>query len=148
VRNCNIQIPTYIHDAILEKNKKFWLSNFIFNRTFFDFILQMIKRVPIAENRDYKGARETNLQSSEVPLQFEIFRFFSTFFLTTIVRAKERKLLPDFLVPLREALKKDVSLCVWLLETFSQMDLIKELLIDCAVNDMKRFIAGLIKTAM
>lgn len=27
-----IQIPPVIHDEVLEKNKKFWLSKFIFNK--------------------------------------------------------------------------------------------------------------------
>jgi len=37
---------------------------------------------------------------------------------------------------------------VWLLETFSNQDLIKEFLIDSPIPDMKRFVAGLLKTAM
>ena len=49
---------------------------------------------------------------------------------------------------IRAALKKDVSLSVWLLEAFSNQDSIKEFLIDCPIPDMKRFIAGLLKTAM
>lgn len=49
---------------------------------------------------------------------------------------------------IRAALKKNVSLSIWLLEAFSNQDLIKEFLIDCPIPDMKRFIAGLLKTAM
>lgn len=49
---------------------------------------------------------------------------------------------------IREALLKNISLCLWLLETFTNQDLIKEFLIDCPVPDMKRFVAGLLKTAM
>ena len=49
---------------------------------------------------------------------------------------------------IRAVLKKDVSLSIWLLEAFSNQDLIKEFLIDCPIPDMKRFIAGLLKTAM
>jgi hypothetical protein len=49
---------------------------------------------------------------------------------------------------IREALKKNVALSVWLLETFSNQDLIKEFLIDCPIPDMKRFVGGLLKTAM
>jgi hypothetical protein len=49
---------------------------------------------------------------------------------------------------IRNALQKSVSLSVWLLETFSNQDLIKEFLIDCPIPDMKRFVAGLLKTAM
>ena len=49
---------------------------------------------------------------------------------------------------IREALNKNVSLSVWLLESFSNQDLIKEFLIDSPIPDMKRFVAGLLKTAM
>ncbi len=49
---------------------------------------------------------------------------------------------------IRQGLEKNVSLSIWLLEAFSNQDLIKEFLIDCPVPDMKRFAAGLLKTAM
>ena len=77
-----------------------------------------------------------------------MFKFLTTFFLTTVVRAKERKSVPHFMKIIREALVKNVPLSVWLVETFSNQDLIKELLVDCPIPDMKRFVAGLIKTAM
>ncbi len=49
---------------------------------------------------------------------------------------------------IRESLNKSVNLCIWLLESFSNQDLIKEFLIDCPIPDMKRFVAGLLRTAM
>ena len=49
---------------------------------------------------------------------------------------------------IREALKKNVALSVWLLESFNNQDIIKEFLIDCPITDMKRFVSGLLKTAM
>jgi hypothetical protein len=51
--------------------------------------------------------------------QLEQFKFLTTFFLTTVIRAKERKAIPNFMRVIREALKKNVSLSIWLLETFS-----------------------------
>jgi len=72
----------------------------------------------------------------------------TTFFLTTVIRAKERKTIPLFMKLIRPALEKNVSLCLWLLESFTNQDLIKELLIDCPIPDMKRFVAGLLNTAM
>ena len=77
-----------------------------------------------------------------------MFRFLTTFFLTTVIRAKERKSVPQFMKIIREALQKDILLSAWLLETFSQKAVINEFLIDCLIPDMKRFVAGLIKTAM
>lgn len=77
-----------------------------------------------------------------------MFKFLTTFFLTTVIRAKERKSVPFFMKIIREALQKNVLLSVWLIETFSNQDIIKELIIDSPIHDMKRFAAGLLKTAM
>jgi hypothetical protein len=41
-----------------------------------------------------------------------------------------------------------VALSIWLLESFSVQGVIRELLIDSPISDMKRFVAGLLKTAM
>lgn len=77
-----------------------------------------------------------------------MFKFLTTFFFTTVIRAKERKSIPALMAIIREALKKNVLLSVWLLESFVNQNLIKEFLIDCPIPDMKRFVAGLLKTAM
>lgn len=34
------------------------------------------------------------------------------------------------------------------METFSSQELLKEFLIDCPIPDMKRFVGGLLRTAM
>jgi hypothetical protein len=49
---------------------------------------------------------------------------------------------------IKQALKKNVALSIWLLESFSVQGVIRELLIDSPISDMKRFVAGLLKTAM
>lgn len=77
-----------------------------------------------------------------------MFRYLTSFFLTTIIRARERKSIPSFMKIIKEALMKNVALSIWLIETFNNSDLIRELLIDCPISDMKRFISGLLKTAM
>ena len=78
-----------------------------------------------------------------------MFKFLTTFFLTIVIRAKEKgRTVPFFMQMIREALKKNVALSVWLLESFNNQDIIKEFLIDCPITDMKRFVSGLLKTAM
>lgn len=131
----------------MEKNKKFWLSKFIFNRTYIESVLNIFATIKIEEEMDYAAARESDLQVKSGN-QFEMFKFLTTFFFTTVIRAKERKSIPQLMVIIREALKKNVSLSVWLLESFVNQNLIKEFLIDCPIPDMKRFVAGLLKTAM
>lgn len=53
-----------------------------------------------------------------------------------------------FVVLIRKALAKNVALSVWLCETFSHPEIIKEFFIDCPIPDMGRFICGLLNTAM
>lgn len=78
-----------------------------------------------------------------------MFKFLTTFFLTTVIRAKERgRSVPFFMQIIKQALRKNVALSVWLLESFSIQDVIREFLIDSPITDMKRFVAGLLKTAM
>ena len=72
----------------------------------------------------------------------------TSFFLTTVVRARDRKSIPNYILLITPALESSVMLSCWIIETFSSQDLIKELLIDCPIPDMKRFVAGLIKTAI
>ena len=45
-------------------------------------------------------------------------------------------------------MKKNVGLACWFVQTFCDPLITKELLIEACVPDMKRFVAGLLKTAM
>ena len=89
-----------------------------------------------------------NLQGSESLDQFEAFKFVIAFFFTVALRSKDRLVLPDYVALIRNALKSNIGLCLWLVETFSNQDFIKEFLIDCPIHDMARFTQGLLKTAM
>jgi hypothetical protein len=78
-----------------------------------------------------------------------MFRFFTTFFLTTVIRAKERgRTVPFFMQIIKQALRSNVALSIWLLESFSVQGVIREFLIDSPITDMKRFVSGLLRAAM
>jgi hypothetical protein len=68
--------------------------------------------------------------------------------LTVALRAQTRSAMPSFILMIRRALKANVKLSLWLLETFTNQDIIREFLVDCPVHDMARFVSGLLKTAM
>jgi hypothetical protein len=55
--SAQIQIPPPIHDFILAKNKKFWLSKFIFNKTYIESVLDIFKQQTIVENLNYADAK-------------------------------------------------------------------------------------------
>ena len=71
-----------------------------------------------------------------------------TFFLTVAIRSRERFLVPEYVTLVRQAIQKNIGISLWLIETFSNQDFIKEFLIDCPIHDMSRFVNGLLKTAM
>lgn len=97
---------------------------------------------------DYEKYISTPAPELEKNPEYKAFKFVISFFLTVALRSKDRSVLPDYLVTIRNALKKNIGLCLWLVETFSSQDFIKEFLLDCPVHDMSRFVAGLLKTAM
>lgn len=101
--SAQIQIPPSVHDFILEKNKKFWLSKFIFNKSYIESVLNIFMDIRIDEDMDYSAARETELQQNKGS-QFEVFKFLTTFFLTTVIRARDRKNVPNYMQLIREAL--------------------------------------------
>jgi len=57
-----IQISPNIHEKILEKNRRFWLTRFIFNRTFLDQSLEIFRGLKCQIDMNYLGARAANLQ--------------------------------------------------------------------------------------
>ena len=48
---------------ILEKNKKFWTSKFIFNKLFMEQIHEIFKCIQISEDSDYVRSRNYDLQT-------------------------------------------------------------------------------------
>jgi len=113
-------------------------------------MLHIFKDIRVTEDRNYLKYSNPlfDLHSSETTDQFEAFKFVVTFFLTVGLRSKERSILPDYVAFIRDALKKNIGLSLWFIETFSNQDFIKEFFIDCPIHDMARFTQGLLKTAM
>ena len=77
-----------------------------------------------------------------------VYKFVITFLLTVAVRCSSRSSIPNFVRIIRKALQEHLGLALWFCELFSCQSMIKEFLFDCPVQDMSRFIAGLLATAM
>jgi len=73
------------------------MSKYIFNKAYAETVSNIVKQMEIEPYFNYKEAREIDLQASSSG-QFEILRFFTSLFLTTVVRgAKIRSALtPGF----------------------------------------------------
>jgi hypothetical protein len=68
--------------------------------------------------------------------------------LTVHIRAASRTHIPQGILIIKNALKMNIKLSLWLLETFTNQDVIREFLVDCPVPDMSRFVSAILKTAM
>ena len=110
----------------------------------------VFKDMQVTEDQDYDkySSKDFDLQATTNLDEFEALKFVITFFLTIGMRSKDRSVLPDYVTLIRNALKKNIGLCLWLVETFSSQDFIKEFFVDCPIHDMSRFTQGLLKTAM
>lgn len=149
-----IQITPVIHEKILDKNRRFWLTRFIFNRQFLDQSLDIFRGFAFVADSNYAAAKIANLQvmkaQGENPDddQFEILKYIITFTLTVAFRANYRTQIPFLIRIIRKALTSNIKLAIWFTEIFSSQKLIKEFFVDCTITDMARFTAGLLKTAM
>lgn len=81
-------------------------------------------------------------------LKLELFKFAATFFFTTVLRCKDKNLIPPFVEFIKTHINLSIENAVWLIEEFSNMELIQEFLIDCPPPELKRITSGLIYTAL
>lgn len=132
----------------MAKNKKFWLNKTIFNNDFISKILRVYVDIKIKSEQDYAKFSARDLQATGIDEQFDAFKFVITFFLTVTIRSKERGLIQEYLKLITDALKANIGLSMWLLETFTNQEIIKEFLLDCPIHDLTRFVQGLLRVAM
>jgi ubiquitin C-terminal hydrolase len=81
-------------------------------------------------------------------LKFDIFKFASTFFFTTVLRCKDKNLIAPFVEFIKTHINLNTNNAVWLIEEFSNFELIQEFLIDCPPPELKRISSGIIYTAL
>lgn len=125
------------------------MFKYIFNKSYAEQISNIVKDIPITPFLDYNAARQMDLQAPNQG-QFEVFRFYASLFLTTVIRGSKIRpsLTPGFVLALKKVLKQNVMFALWLCETFTRKEFQLEFLVNCPINDMSRFIAGLLKVAM
>lgn len=144
--SAQMQIPADIYTEIQEKNSRFWLTKHIFNKQFMEMAYEVfsLKKMPVC--LEYQKAKESPHDLSDPNLM--TYKFIITFLLTVAQRSSARGSIPSFIKIIRAALKNSVTLSLWLCETFSCQAIIREMLVECTVQDMSRFAAGLLNTAM
>jgi len=80
--------------------------------------------------------------------QHKIFKFASKFVISILLRSKKRNILPNFIHILKFNINKSINNANWIIEEFHDINLLKELLIECPLGDMKKIVCGLLYCAM
>jgi hypothetical protein len=90
----------------------------VFSPTFIGQIYAIFKDFKFGEDKDYNKYLDAPVEVENIP-ELKAFKFVISFFLTVALRSKDRTVLPDFLALIREALKKNIGICLWLIQMFS-----------------------------
>lgn len=79
---------------------------------------------------------------------FNLFKFISTVFFTTIIRSKDKNLILPFVDIIKTNINLNIRNAAWIIEEFSNVELISEFLIDCPMTEMRRLTSGIIYIAI
>ena len=74
----------------------------------------------------------------------EIFKFCAIFFFTTAIRLKEKTKVLNFVEILKLNININIQNAIWLLEEFSNFEIIIEFLLDAPIIEMRRLTAGIL----
>ena len=80
--------------------------------------------------------------------EFGVFKVASVFYLSILQRCHTRDSIPYFLDIFKGHINKSRHCAEWFILQFSNYEILKEIFLDCEVDDMRRFVLGLIYCAM
>ena len=81
-------------------------------------------------------------------LDLMVFKYASTLLLTTLLRSRNRSLVPDFVDICKSYLNKHVEAAQWLLWQFTNSKILYEFLLECPEAEMRSLVAGILYTGM
>jgi len=77
-----------------------------------------------------------------------IFKFACNFFFTSLIRYKEQKYLPSFMDILKANINLSFTNAEWLIEEFSNSEIITEFLVECPHPELRKLTCGILYCAM
>ena len=80
--------------------------------------------------------------------EFTLFKFACLFFVNVLIRSRDKNYLPALIDWLKAMINKNSLYANWILEEFSNQEIITEYLIDPPLSDIKKMIVGLLYCAM
>eukprot|EP01016_Furgasonia_blochmanni_P013485 TRINITY_DN1689_c0_g1_i14.p1 TRINITY_DN1689_c0_g1~~TRINITY_DN1689_c0_g1_i14.p1 ORF type:complete len:603 (+),score=142.15 TRINITY_DN1689_c0_g1_i14:66-1874(+) len=81
------------------------------------------------------------------PGLLELAKLGLLYFFAATIRSKQRDPLPRFLKTIKHILTLSSQVSCWLLNVFTNPDVIKEFLVDCPIADMRYFVYGVLRYA-
>jgi len=114
---------------VTEENERYWRSRNTFSLEYYNFLDHLWT------------AHQVN-----PGLKFDLFKFICSFQLTIMARSKDRASAVEILLKLRNSI--DEQCAEWLIEVFCVRMVHRELLIDCPVSEVRKFIVILLKKAI
>ena len=79
---------------------------------------------------------------------FEIFKLFAKYFLYIFIRLKDNLYLEEFMDLFKTFLNSSIENCLWLINNFSNINVIEEFLITNSINEAKYMVTGIIYCAL
>jgi len=118
-----------IFNRVKTDNERYWRSRNSFSPEYNKFLMSLWNTHKFSPER-----------------KLDLFKFICNFYLTIMVRSKDRDASIELLQELRDSM--DMPEAEWVLEVFSVSKVHKELLVDCPIVDVRKFILILAKTAV
>lgn len=87
---------------------------------------------------------ENNIKIDLDKLHSLTFKYLVLFFFGTLLRNKDRSIIPNFLDIIKGNINIDVNNAIWILEEFTNDSVFDEFVFDCPIIDMRKFVIGII----
>ena len=156
----NVTVSSDLQQQLVQENIKYKMTKIVLNLNYIKFFDYLILNSTQSIINDYKLLDKYNLQLpllADLPKEqqnanLEIYsvrqwKFFFIYSFTTLLRVTLKNHFPPILKTFKTVLKNNIVLCAWLLETFSNPNIILEFLIESASSPSRFFIASILKTA-
>ncbi len=140
------KLPPKLDVTIHKDNKRFWLSEYMFQPNYLSFMASIVSTLPISEDSDYISARK--LLAADMDPSIEPAQFATVYLLTVQLRAKSIDHVPTLLAYIKQSCRRSVRFCVWLAGLFSHPEIVHEFITDCPSDHARHWVAGILRVAM
>ena len=163
-------ITNEIVSIIKNDNLQYWISRNIFSSEYNEFAQDLIlnydtsnqflktiwkkndnltDKKRIIKNSNLSDGLFVNLkldvESDDMEkIEILVFRYLALFFFGTLVRNKDRAMIPNFIDIIKGSINKNVNNAIWILEEFTNDSVFDEFVLDCPIIDMRKFVIGII----